>query len=256
MTAGPLADTRVVVTRAAHQARGLTELFQAEGAQVEPLPLLEILEPQDGRPLERAGTELALFEWIVFTSANSVEALMEVAGGSLPQRLQIAAIGAATARALARYDIEPDLMPESRRAEGLVAALAPRVRRRERVLLPQAADARSVLEKGLRAAGGDVVRVDAYRKQVPADSHRRAELLFPSGECWGWVSFTSPSTVRNLAQLLGERWAQASQSLRAASIGPVTSDELRSRGVEPTAKAASPTDRSLVEAVVAANKGL
>lgn len=249
---GALDDTRVVITRAAHQARNLQHLFEDEGARVELLPLLEILEPIDTRPLERAATELALFEWVVFTSANAVEALVEAAGGCLPERLRVAAVGAATARALRSFDIEVELVPQVGRAEGLVAELGPRVARRQRVLLPQAADARPTLDEGLRAAGAEVVRIHAYRKRVPPETPQRVERLFGAEGGWGWVTFTSPSTVRHLADALSARWSEAPGRLLAASIGPVTTEALKARGIEPAAIAASPTDASLVAAVVAA----
>lgn len=255
MSAGPLAGVRVVVTRASHQAAALVELFAAEGAQVEQLPLLEIVPPDDRRPLDRAASELALYEWVVFTSANAVEALLDAAGGSLPQRLSIAAVGAATSRKLGEHGLRADLVPSSKsRAEGLVELLGPRVRRRRRVLLPQAEDARRELAEGLERAGAEVVRVCAYRKRVPVRAAEEAARLFPAAQAWGWVTFTSPSTVVNLIDLLGPRWRAGRASLLAASIGPVTDAALRGRGIEPAATAASPSDRGLVEAVVAAVK--
>jgi uroporphyrinogen-III synthase len=252
MTAGRLAGIRVVVTRAAHQSHRITELLNAEAAQVEHLPVLEIGPPADTRPLERAASELALYHWVVFTSANAVEALLEPACGSLPAGLRIAAVGRATATALAEWELRPHLVPQKARAEGLIEELGPHVGRRQRVLLPQAADARPDLERGLVAAGAEVVRVEAYRKTVPAEAELKALSLFPEGGDWGWVTFTSPSTVRNLAQLLSARWQHNRHTLKAASIGPITSGALEEAGIEALATAATPTDEALVEAVATA----
>ena len=49
----------------------------------------------------------------------------------------------------------------------------------------------------LEAAGAEVVRVTAYRKRVPEEAQRLAGTLFAEPP-WGWVTFTSPSTVRNV----------------------------------------------------------
>jgi len=89
MSAPPLRGLRVVVTRAEHQAGGLAEAFTAAGATVELLPLLEVIPPADPRPLERAASELALYDWLVFTSSNAVEAFLPLTGGSVPGRLRI-----------------------------------------------------------------------------------------------------------------------------------------------------------------------
>jgi len=248
--AGPLAGLRVVVTRAAHQAEGLSAAFEAAGAIVEPLPLLEVVPPIDLRPLENAASELSLYDWLVFTSANAVDAFLPLAGGALPPGLQVAVVGPATAEALATHDIKPHLQARRADAEGLLAELAPRTGPRKRVLLPQAADARPTLFAGLRQAGAEPVAVIAYDKRLPKEAARRAGELF-SNSPLGWVTFTSPRIVRHFVELIGEDWERRRPELLAASIGPVTSAELRRQGVEPAAEAVKPGDEEMVQALVA-----
>lgn len=246
----PLSGVRVVVTRAEHQADSFAAAFEASGATVEILPLLEIVPPADPRPLERAASELALYDWLVFTSANAVDAFLPLTGGAVPGRLKIAVVGPATAEALRAYEIEPHLEARRADAEGLMADLAPRVGRRRRVLLPQAADARATLVDGLSYAGAEAVAVVAYDKRLPPEAARRAVELF-SPPPIGWVTFTSPRIVRHFAELFGTAWDRRRGELLAASIGPVTSAELRSRGVEPAAESERPGYEGLVDAVIA-----
>lgn len=243
-----LSGLRVVVTRAEHQAEGLTAAFERAGAKVELLPLLDIVPAADPRPLERAAAELALYHWLVFTSTNAVDAFMPLTGGALPSRLSVAVVGPATAEALRAWQIEPHLVASRSEAEGLLAELLPHLTRRRRVLLPQAADARPTLFEGLTAAGADAVAVTAYDKALPVDARRRAAELF-STSAVGWVTFTSPRIVRHFAELFGSDWGRRRDELRAASIGPVTSAELRRQGVEPMAEATRPGYEGLVEAV-------
>lgn len=244
-----LSGLRIVITRAAHQADDLAAAFAAAGARVELLPLLEVVPPADPRPLERAASELALYDWLVFTSSNAVEAFLPLTGGAVPQRLRIAAVGPATAEALRSFEIEPHLIASRPDAEGLAAELAPRVDRSRRVLIPQAADARPTLVEGLSRAGAEAVAVIAYDKGLPADAPRRARELF-GPEPIGWVTFTSPRIVRHFAELFAGDWERRRSELLAASIGPVTSAELRRQGVEPAAEAAEPGAQSLVAAVI------
>jgi uroporphyrinogen-III synthase len=246
----PLGGVRVVVTRAEHQAAGLIAAFERAGAIVELLSLLEVVPPDDARALERAATELALYDWVVFTSVNAVEAFLPLTGGSFPARLKVAVVGPATAEALRAWEIEPHLTSTRAEAEALAADLAPLVGRRRRVLLPQAADARPTLQDGLNAAGAEAVAIVAYDKRLPAGAPQRASELFASAPL-GWVTFTSPSIVRHFAELFGADWERRRDELRAASIGPVTSAELRRRGVEPMAEATRPGYEGLVAAVVA-----
>jgi len=245
-----LAHLRVVVTRAERQAEGLVAAFERAGAAVELLPLLEVVPPVDPRPLERAASELALYDWIAFTSANAVEAFLPLSGGALPPRLRIAAVGPATAEALRAWEIAPHLTARTADAEGLASELAPHVGRRRRVLLPQAADARPTLFDALTAAGAEAVAVVAYGKRLPPEAPRRAAELFSTSPL-GWVTFTSPRIVRHFAELFESDWDRRRGELRAASIGPVTSAELRRQGVEPAAEAARPGDEEMVIAVTA-----
>ncbi len=254
---GPLAGVRVVVTRARHQAAPTVEAFRATGAQVELLPLIEVVPPADPRPLDRALTHLEGYDWIVFTSANAVDQLaarLAERGRSLPATPRLAVIGAATAQALRAQGREPGVAAADPRAEGLAAALGPRLAPGASVLLPQAADARDTLEAALRRLGANCERVAAYAKRTPPESRARAGEIFGTARL-GWVTFTSPSIARAFAGLWGEDWARRRRGLAAASIGPVTSDALLALGVEPAAEATSPGDEGMVEAVVAAVAG-
>ena len=259
----PLAGVRVVVTRAERQAGGLAAAFAAAGAEVELLPLLEVTRPADPGPLASAAAELRLYDWVVFTSANAVEALLTdslgprteltAAGDGLPPRLRVAAVGTATAAELRGRGVEPTVAAAGvdQSAAGLLAALLPHLDCGQRVLLPLAADALPTLRDGLLAAGIAAVAVTAYEKRLPPEAPRRAAELFADTPI-GWVTFTSPSVVRHFAGLFGDDWQRRRGELRAISIGPVTSAELRRQGVEPAAEAPEPTNEKLVAAVAAA----
>ena len=241
-----LAGLRVVVTRAEHQSEGLAAAFERAGARVELLPLLEVVPPADPRLLERAAAEIASYDWLVFTSANAVEAFLPFTG-PLRSGLRIAAVGPATAAALRAFGSEPHLTARKAEAEGLAADLAPRIAGR-RVLLPQAADARPALLQELKEAGAEAVAVVAYDKRLPPEAPARAAALFATSI--GWVTFTSPRIVRHFVELFGADWERRKGELRAVSIGPVTSAELRRFGVEPAAEAERPGDEEMVAAVL------
>jgi uroporphyrinogen-III synthase len=239
-----------VVTRAEAQGEGLLAAFATAGAELAVLPLLEVVPPTDPRPLERAASELALYDWLVFTSANAVHAFLSLAGGALPPRLKVATVGTATAAAVREYEIEPEIAGGTD-AAALAAALALHVARRRRVLLPQAADAAPTLVEALAEAGAEPVAVVAYDKRLPEDAPERARALFADTPL-GWVTFTSGRIVRHFVGLFGDDWERRRPELLAASIGRVTSAELARHGVTPAAEATSPGDGELVAAVVAA----
>ena len=105
------------------------------------------------------------FDWLVFTSANGVRFFLdrlERSGRDLRAlgQLQLAAIGPATAEALAGYHLRADLVPDSFRSEALAGRTRPR-RRRPQVLLARADRGRTLLNDELEHLA-DVNQVAVY----------------------------------------------------------------------------------------------
>lgn len=245
---GRLSGVRVVVTRAEHQAQELCNELAAEGAQVVTLPLIEVVPPADPGPLADVVRRLPAFDRLILTSSNAVEALFGVLQGSIPSTLKVAVIGTRTAATLEEYGRQADLVAEQSHSEGLVEILLRDLQPGERILLPQAADARPLLLEHLVEARAAVEPVVAYEKRLPQGAMQQAEEIFDSGPL-GWVTFTAPSIARNFHDLF-EHWGRRSSTLLAASIGPVTSRALRHLGVEPAAEAEEPSAAGLVRAIV------
>jgi len=246
--AGPLAGQRVVITRAAHQAAESGEAFRRAGAEVVFLPLIEVVEVADPKPLTLAASRIDTFDHLVLTSANTVRAFLPWVSPSAKMP-PITVVGPATAAAVSEHGFTVAETAVRTDAEGLVELLGPRLGPGRRVLVPQADDARPTLVEGLRETGAEVVAVDAYSKRLPVASVERAAELF-DGVPLGWVSFTSPRIVRHFVELLGTDWEARRGELRAVSIGRVTTRALESYGVERIATADQPTPEDMVRAAV------
>src|SRR5712664_2347883 len=149
LAARPLAGRRIAVTRAHEQAGDLTRELEALGAEVVAAPTIRIAPLADLAALRAALTRVPPYDWIVFTSQNAVQVMCD----RLPEwelaprdvaRAAVAAIGPATAEALVRHGVVPDLVPDRFVAEAVVAALAARGDvRGKTVLLPRARAARA-----------------------------------------------------------------------------------------------------------------
>lgn len=235
----PALDGRtVVITRAAHQSEGFVRLLEAEGARVVRFPVIAIAPPLDWAPADDAIGHLHQYDWLLFTSANAVDAFFDRAGDAFLYG-RIAAIGPATAEALRRRNRPVDLMPDVHIAEGLLDAFAGWDVNRLHILLPRAASARDVLPKRLEERGAAVDLVDVYRNVLPEPTGD-----FPAAV--DWVTFTSASTVKNLLALAPrERWASA----KLASIGPETSAALRKHQLPVTVEASPSTQEALAAAI-------
>jgi uroporphyrinogen III methyltransferase/synthase len=232
----PLFGRRVVVTRARAQASGLAAQLSELGADVLEAPSISLEE------LPFAAPDLAAYDVVCLTSANGVERLLagDVRGLA---GVTVAAVGSATAAALRRRGVEPDVLPPQAVQEALLAALGDVAGRR--VLIATAEGARDVLAAGLRERGADVQELALYRtvrEPVDAEQVLSADL----------VTFTSSSTVANVLDAMDGRDLTG---LRAVSIGPVTSGTLRERGIEPAAEADPHDVHGLVAAVLAVAAG-
>lgn len=247
----PLFGRRVAVTRAQGQSADLAEKLRRLGADPIELPVIEIRPPADLRPLDDAIARLETYDWLIFTSRNGVERFVERLDASERDwralRAKICAIGPATAGALRALHLKVDVLPEEYVAEGLLAALEPHGLEGKRILIPRALVARDVLPETLRARGAQVDVAPAYETVPPEAAATQARALFSGDAPPHWVTFTSSSTARNLAKMVG---VEALRTVRAASIGPVTSATLRELGIEPAAEAREYTGDGLIAAIV------
>ena len=174
------------------------------GAEVLLAPTVQILPVADPGPLDDAIGRLAEFDWLVFTSGNGVRFFLErllSQGADLRAfgHLKLAAIGTATAQALARYHLRADLVPDSYRSEALAEALSTRAAGR-RILLARADRGRALLREELEKVA-DVHQVAVYRnadaEALPGPVARRIE----SGTV-DWITLTSSAIATRLHALL------------------------------------------------------
>ncbi|MFM2421306.1 MAG: uroporphyrinogen-III C-methyltransferase [Pseudomonadota bacterium] len=107
-----------------------------------------------------------------------------------------------------------------------------------------------MLPQSLREAGAEVHVVAAYRS---VDAEPEAFALIAEELAQGTLhtlTFTSPSTVQRLFHALGSRAAELLGSARLASIGPITSEAMRTLGLPVHVEATEYTAPGLVDALV------
>lgn len=254
----PLFGQTVLVTRTRRQASELSAALAERGAEVIEAPTIVIEPPEDFAQTDAALGQVGFFDWLVLTSPNGVEAFFErFRAMGLDARdlsiCKVAAVGPATAEALERRSIRPDLVPPKFTTQSLGETLtAATAIRGQRILLARADIATSELADTLRAAGAEVAEVTLYRTRCPESLPEEA-LAALRADRVKWITFTSSSTVENFIALLAkcgiDPQSPVLKSARLAAIGPVTADALRRHGMEPTVTADPHTIEALVEAI-------
>jgi uroporphyrinogen III methyltransferase/synthase len=223
--------------------------------------MIRILPPEDYGPLDAACAMLEEFDWVIFSSANAVDATIGRLMAS-PRDLRafggvkLCAVGPATAERLSRHGLKVDLVPQEYRAEAIVHALTKQgagAVRGMKLFLPHADIGREVVAEELRKQGADVVDAIAYRT-IAVDPEREGEpdvyrlLLERRIDV---VTFTSASAVRSFVKVLGtEPAADLLRTTVVASIGPVTAEAASQLGIQTTIMPVHYTIGALADAIV------
>ena len=241
----PLAGWRVLVPRGGKWGDGVAATLRGYGAVPVIAPLINFAASDDDAGLASALRELqaGAFDWIVITSATTVDVLMSQSV-VIPEATRIAAVGETTGAALALAGYRVDYVPEvDNSARGLVKEW-PHGDIAGRVLIPQSDIAEPTLVTGLTALGLNVEFVSAYRTVgVPVTDHVRADV--EDGRIAA-ILVSSGSVARQIAQQL----APLPATTIVACIGPRTAYDARAAGLAVNVIAENRSATSLVESLV------
>ena len=226
----PLAGKRLVVTRAAKQASGLSAGLTALGAEVIETPMIETRDviPAKARISSADFKALANFDILAFTSTNGVESFFRqlFAAGCDVRVLagkKIASVGKITEKKLLEYGIRCDYVPEDHTGEGLGKLLAAKVTAGEidesRILLLQGNLADETLLKLLPQATRWVVYETLPVTELP-EWKREAVAAADA------VVFASSSAIENFVKMTNAHPALS------FCIGRMTENAARKHGFE------------------------
>ncbi len=233
----PLAGKRIVITRPEAQAAEFIDLLRGAGAVPILFPTIAVVPVagDEARALDRALHALDHYDWIVFTSANGVRAVLDRMqqlglSAALLNRYHTAVIGPATAAVLEANGVHVTRQPDEEYiAEAVFDALADTEPiNGQRFLLLRADKARAALREQLAAHGAVVDEIPVYHTvRGTPDPAAYGELRAGVDV----ITFTSSSTVRYFFDLLGSETQPVAEKTLIACIGPVTAQTAREYGL-------------------------
>jgi uroporphyrinogen III methyltransferase/synthase len=255
----PLTNKTVLVTRSASQSGQFSDRLRQAGAVVIEMPALEIGPPSSWVELDGAIAHLSDFDWLILTSANSVEYFFDRLATQVQDigalaGLKIAVVGEKTAQCLARRGIKPDFVPPEFVADSL-AAHFPDSLEGTQILFPRVeSGGRDVLVKDFSDQGAIVTEVAAYESRCPEAIAPEA-LAALQNHAVDVVTFASSKTVKHFCQLLqqaqgDDSWQPWLNDVCIASIGPQTSKACESVLGRVDAEAQEYTIEGLVQAII------
>lgn len=218
---GPLAGRRVIVTRAAERAGGLSSLLRDAGADVVEIAVTTTSDARDGGDAFRdAVSRSREFDWIVATSPEGARRLADELRAQGIDRASLSCRFAAVGRSTAEAMGGADLVPSTQTGVSLGASFP---HGPGRVLLAVAESAGTDFEIAAREKDWTVERVHSYRTVAV----RPTGVSPRDVESCDAITFTASSSAESWVEAFGTAMPGC-----VVAMGPQTADALRRLGVD------------------------
>lgn len=246
-----LTGKRIVVTRVAAQAIDLLKALQYAGAIPILLPLIRILPPEEFTQLDQALARFHEFDWVLFTSQNSVRIVHErIEKLQAAHKVQIETVLAgAVGDATATEATDAGFRVAHIASRPLGAVLAEELGsclEGKQVFLPRSDRANPEMVAKLNQFGARVTEVIAYRtlSETPQGSDVVTKAMNADA-----VLFFSPSAVEGFDDVCGAgKLDEFSRKGIVLASGPITLAALREKGIAAGA-AKEPSVARIIEAL-------
>jgi uroporphyrinogen III methyltransferase/synthase len=237
----PLFGKTIVITRDRAGNAIFAAKIVAEGGNPIEFATIKIKPLTQTNQFLQTLAKITEFDWVVFTSTNGVgiffEALKDLgkdarAFGSA----KVAAIGSETAGRLAEFGIKADFVPNifiGRKLGKQLRAFANL--QGKKILLLRSQVASNELIELLAQGGAEVTNTAVYSVAAEKNDCTQLKQKIVEGKI-DWLTFASPSSVSGFFEQIANDIVNSS-SVKVASIGPVTSEQLKNCGVRVDAEA-------------------
>lgn len=249
----PLFGKTIVTTRARSQASKLSKQLEELGANVIEFPTIRIEAIEPNPALDEKLEKLGSYQYIIFTSQNTVKLFFEKLLGSGKDvralaGIKVLSVGPATAEALKQYGIIADLMPKRFVSESVCELLQDKLHTTDRILIPKAVQTREILEQTLKQYA--VVETVNLYENVMDDSPKSGILEKVANQTIDYITFTSASTVKNFLELVGKEHLEAINKCKLIAIGSVTAKTMNENGLHVYAQPDYYTIDKMVECIL------
>ena len=252
----PLFGRRIAITRTREQGSELRNKLEALGAEVIELPLIRVTKSIDLQLLADSFLELGGYDWIIFTSANGVKYFFEEVYRIFDDirslgLLRFACIGDATARAIREHHIKIECIPKIATGEALAEELvATGSLDSAKVLVITGNLNKDTVVKRLEEAQAIVDQLPVYQTEKTDLSGDPAADDFRQRGADA-ILFCSSSAAQSFAdQGKALDLVEGAKRPLAGSIGPQTSETMKTVGMAVAFEAKTPSLDGLVQSLI------
>ncbi|NOQ79654.1 MAG: uroporphyrinogen-III synthase [Gammaproteobacteria bacterium] len=203
-----LADTRILVTRPAHQAQLLCDMLKAHGGQAIRFPVIKIEAIALSKKLINTIADINKIDFAIFISANAVEygIAQLLAHGKIPDTLKLVTIGKASAQKMKQVlGRMPDIYPTQQyNSEALLAldSLQHEQVNNKTVIIFRGCGGRELLATSLLQRGARVTYAEVYQRVKPEPEASGLKIIWGASKRPDIVTVTSNEGLHNLVSML------------------------------------------------------
>ncbi|PKL88367.1 MAG: hypothetical protein CVV23_10670 [Ignavibacteriae bacterium HGW-Ignavibacteriae-2] len=220
----------VLITRSGNQSPKEIQMLRKQGAFVIPFPTIEATPIEDFSEIDEEINRLAEFDYLIFTSINSVEYFLDrlkFLKSFIPDKVNVICVGSKTLNYCRSENITVSMVPEEFSAKGILDSFIKTDLVNKSILIPGSAISRDELSKGLKAAGASVTSIPVYNIAIPDGDSIVDEINFIKENHPHIFIFTSPSSFRNYLLLMRiDNVSEYFKNSLTIPIGYTTKDEL------------------------------
>jgi uroporphyrinogen-III synthase len=194
----------ILITKSRSECKKSLDKLIEQGAEIIYYPTIKILPVTNSSELNDMVNKFGKFDYLVFSSINSVEVFSELVKNMRLDlsKIKIAAVGKSTADECASLGFTVDIIPSEFSAEGLLKKFSEFDLTNKNILLPGSTLARGELNMGLSQLGAQVFSVPIY-DVTENDLHTlKAEHHHIQKKHPNIFIFTSPSSFSNFLKLM------------------------------------------------------
>ena len=194
----------IMITRPAHQAKGLTQGIQSQGGDVFLFPTLDIQPSEPSPQNDKLIAHINQFNMIIFISPNAVEHGINkiTATSNLSESVLLATIGQGSAKALeAKLGKPADIVPKKNfNSEGLLLTNEMQNVEGKHILIIRGNGGREHLKQELEKRGAVVEYLTAYQRIKPQQKSDKLEQYLQNNLIAAIV-ITSAESLKNLLEM-------------------------------------------------------
>lgn len=246
-----LSACSILVTRPQEQAESLCQMIEAVGGHAIRFPVIAIMPAKDVAGIQQLIQRLADFDLAIFISANAVRFAMQQFPLQRPPDLKFAAIGKATASALAEYGVSVEISPDAAfNSESLLSMAPMQDLAGKKIILFKGEGGRQLLADTLIKRGAIVSEANVYRRTIPDVDSEPLIHAWSNGEV-NVVTVTSQEGLYNLDTMLGSKGQSLLQQTPMVVISERMLEVTSELGIHsPVIVAKHASDEAIVAAII------